>query len=187
MVINEPTVQNLGLPDNPQNKKIDISGGGHFDVKGVMKNFNFQSLQNKIRSLGLLIDTDSSDKWGQDLDGFLIVKLDKIADPQHFLSRTKAIYENYDQQTPFSYQFLDDPYNALYTQEDHLAEGFALLTGAAILLACLGLYSLVAFHIRSKMKAINIKKVLGATRMNIFVFITREILRTIIAAFVMAL
>lgn len=187
IVINEAAVQNLGLPDNPLNQKIDITGGGHFDIKGVMKNFNFQSLQNKISSLGLLIHTDSSDKWGQDLDGFLIVKLDKVTDPQHFLSRTKTIYEKYDQQTPFSYQFLDDSYNALYTQEDHLAEGFALITGAAILLACLGLYSLVAFHIRSKMKAINIKKVLGATRMNIFVFITREILRTIIAAFIIAI
>ncbi|MEO6964208.1 MAG: ABC transporter permease [Puia sp.] len=187
LVINEAAVQNLGLPGNPRNQKIDISGGGYFNVKAVMTNFNYQSLQNKITSLGLLIHTDSSDKWGQDLDGFLIVKLDKITDPQHFLSRTKTIYDRYDQQTPFSYQFLNDTYNALYSQEDHLAEGVTFLTGTAILLACLGLYSLLAFQIRSKMKAINIKKVLGATRMNIFVFITREILTTVLIAFVIAI
>ncbi|HZK64240.1 MAG TPA: FtsX-like permease family protein [Puia sp.] len=186
-VINEAAIENLGLPANPLNQKIKLAGGGSFEVKAVVKNFNFESLQNKIGSLALLVQPDSAAKWGQGLDGYFIARLDKTADPQIFLSRARKIYESYDRQTPFSFQFLDDAYQALYTREDHLAEGFTFLTGSAILLACLGLYSLVAFHIRSKLKAINIKKVLGATRMNIFVFITREILGMIIAAFIISI
>ncbi len=182
-VVNETAVKNLNLGDQPVDQKID----DQFTVAGVLKDFNYYSLQNEISALALLIDNnpDSVSRWAK-RGGCLFVKINAHSNIPTVLDRLKNSFEKYDRVKPFEYAFLDDAYNNLYKAEDRLSRLLLAFTSMAIMIACLGLLGLTTFMAMQRSKEIGIRKVLGASVQQIAVLVSGDFLKLVLVATVLA-
>jgi putative ABC transport system permease protein len=87
---------------------------------------------------------------------------------------------------PFSYSFLDEDFNRMYSAEQRLGRIFIIFAGLAIVIACLGLFALTAFTAEQRTKEIGIRKVMGASVGSIVFLLSKEFGKLIIIAFVLA-
>jgi putative ABC transport system permease protein len=87
---------------------------------------------------------------------------------------------------PFTYYFLDDRFGSMYDFENRLANVFAVFTGLAIVIACLGLFALTAFTTEQRTKEIGIRKVLGASVSSIVLMLSKDFGKLVAIAFLVA-
>jgi putative ABC transport system permease protein len=92
----------------------------------------------------------------------------------------------HDKQTPFEFTFLDDEFNRLYKAEDQLAGLMNIFTTITIVIACLGLLALATFAAQQRLKEIGIRKVLGASTGSIGALLSRDFLRPVLLAILIA-
>jgi putative ABC transport system permease protein len=183
VVINEMAITKMNLQGNPIGKIVDFGGKQKYEVAGVTKDFNFSSLQSTIEPLCLFIAPDTTRDWGIQ-GGCLFAKVNPHTNLPTVISAIEARYKKYDQETPFSYTFMDDAFNAQYKAEDKLASIFTLFTGITVLLATLGLFGLAAFTIEQRTKEIGIRKILGASLSAITTMLSKDFLRLVLLAIV---
>jgi putative ABC transport system permease protein len=88
---------------------------------------------------------------------------------------------------PFQYSFLDEEYNALYKTEEDTAAVFTACSTLAILLACLGLFTLTAYAMVQRTKEIGIRKILGATVANILALVSKDFIKLVIISIIIAI
>lgn len=175
MLINETLARQLGW-EEPIGKWLYLNGrDGH--IIGVMKDFNFQSFHQKMGPLALYLDT------GQFSHVLVKVRQEEMQETITFLSETMA---EFSPEYPFEYQFLDDAYNRMYQTEIRLGGLFNYFTVIALLIACLGLFGLVAFTTSRRTKEIGVRKVLGATVTNIVTLLSKDFLKLVLLGFVIA-
>ncbi|HEV3250093.1 MAG TPA: FtsX-like permease family protein, partial [Puia sp.] len=86
----------------------------------------------------------------------------------------------------YQYQFLDKKIEDFYKQENQLSKLYKIFAGIAIFISCLGLYGLVSFMAVQRVKEVGIRKVLGASVVNIVYLFSREFSLLVIIAFVIA-
>ncbi|MBS1525091.1 MAG: ABC transporter permease, partial [Bacteroidetes bacterium] len=161
VVLNELAVEKLHLSQNPVGSYIK-PGPQNVEVAGVVKNFNFNSLEDAIQPLGLWVLPDTSRFWKMGPGCYLFAKIKSHTNLPTLLGAMENIYKKYDADTPFDYTFMDDAFNARYKAEDRLASIFSIFTVLTIALAAMGLFGLAAFTIEQRTKEIGIRKVLGA-------------------------
>jgi len=185
VVLNEAAVEKLQLPVNPIGQQISINTE-KFNVAGVVKNFNYNSLHAKIEGLSLFVtDVNRAGQWiGQ--SGNLMVRIGRGTNIPATIETIKKIYDRYDINTPFEFQFMDEAFNARYKAEDKLAGILDVFTGLTVLIACLGLFGLAAFSATQKTKEIGIRKVLGASVRNIVFLLTKDFIRLVALAILLA-
>lgn len=183
-VLNESAVERLNLGPAPINQKVD----NQFEVAGVLKDFNFTSLQNKIEPLCIFIvkDTDSSALWSHQ-GGCLYAKINTNASVPFLVDQLKKIYEKYDREKPFEIRFMDEAFAAQYKAEDRLSKILGAFTAFAVLIASLGLFGLATFMAVQRTKEIGVRKVLGASVQNIVLLLSKDFVKLVILAIVIAL
>ncbi len=103
----------------------------------------------------------------------LFVKI-ATGDVAGHLDKIKTVFSSLAPHRPFEFQFLDAEYASLYHAEQRMGRVFIVFAALAIVIASMGLLGLVAFSAAQKTKEIGIRKVLGATTMNIVVLITHD-------------
>ncbi len=113
--------------------------------------------------------------------GSLIVRI-KTADVHQLINDIKSQWQNYNTGAPFSYSFLDDQFASLYSSEQRTGRIFTSFSIIAIIIASLGLFGLVAFMVRKRVKEIGIRKVLGASTGSITAMLSKEFLQLILIA-----
>ena len=182
ILLNEAAVDRLGW-DEAIGKKLSTYGGSQenptvetFTVVGVVKNFHFQSLRNSIEPL--LFELGRS-------RGFLSLKIE-TEDIPATVSYLEEKWTEFAPGQPFEYSFLDQHFNDMYDSEQKLGNIFGVFAFLAIFIACLGLYGLAAFTAEQRKKEIGVRKVLGATIMSIIMLLSREFLKLVGIAFVIA-
>ncbi|PJJ79231.1 ABC transporter permease [Mucilaginibacter auburnensis] len=190
ILINEQAITKLHLKPDPIGQKISSGNkmfnpnGMTYTVAGIVKNFNYMSLASEIQPVAVLVKPDTASTWNRGFN--MYVKIKPHTNIPGFVSSIKHIYEKYDAETPFSYSFLDDDFNAQYKAEDRLASIFSLFTYIAIILATLGLFGLAAFSIEQRVKEIGIRKVLGASTTSINTLLSIDFLKLVILSVVIA-
>jgi putative ABC transport system permease protein len=100
------------------------------------------------------------------------------------------IKENYEQvfvNSPFDYFFLDERYDQNFRSEEQFKQVFGLLTGFAILIACLGLYGLSSFTIAKRVKEIGVRKVLGTSVIQLIMLLSKDFMKLIGYSLIIAL
>lgn len=107
----------------------------------------------------------------------------QIASTMQFL---ESQFKKYSPQRDFNASFVDDLFNEQYAAEEGLAEISKIFAIIAILIACLGLLGLVTFSLQQRAKEISIRKVLGASVINILFMVSKKYLTHILISFVMA-
>lgn len=183
VVINETAIQKLGLDANPINKKMD----DELTVTGIVKDFNYASLQNKIDALALFVtqDSDTASLWAKN-GGCFYLKTNSNTNVSGIINRAKTIYEQYDAEAPFTYNFLDDAFNAMYKAEEKLLKLLTTFTAFTIFIACLGLFGLAAFTVVQRTKEVGIRKVLGATTGQLSLLLSKDFIKLVFIAIVIA-
>jgi putative ABC transport system permease protein len=177
IILNESAYKALGWtsPQEAIHKKIFL-GEVPGEVKGVVKDFHFASLHSSIEPLAL------STAYGGNT---LLIKTTGNNLPQTivFIGRK---YKELEPNLPFQYHFMDEDYQKLYTSEIRIGNLFNIFSLVAIILACLGLIGLSAYDIRQRTKEIGIRKVLGATVLQIVLLISNSTLKLVLLAILIA-
>jgi putative ABC transport system permease protein len=186
IIINQAAIAQLNLSPNPVGEVIHL-GDDNLVIEGVVKNFNYTSLHNKIDALALFVEKDSAITWGANLNGCLFVKIAPHVNIPSLMETIQKIYGKYDPQTVCNFEFLDDAFNAGYKAEERLASIFSIFTGLMIVIACLGLFALVAYSVAQRTREIGIRKVLGATIQGIVALLAKDFILYIMVAILIAI
>ncbi|MGN6181276.1 MAG: ABC transporter permease [Mucilaginibacter sp.] len=184
VILNELAAEKLHLLPNAVGATLK-SGQNTIVVAGVLKNFNYTSMEYAQAPIGLFIAPDSSSFWSR-VGCNLFVKIKPHINLPTLLANIQSIYKKYDQETPFTYTFMDDAFNAQYKAEDRLASIFSIFTVITIMIAALGLFGLAAFTIEQRTKEIGIRKVLGASVASINQLLSKDFLKLVLLSVVIA-
>jgi putative ABC transport system permease protein len=185
IVINEVAISKLNLPANPVGQQVSMANK-NYTISGVLKDFNYQSLQHEIGPLCLFVSKDTASAWGTTSSGCLFARIQTHVNIPTVVEAIKKTYSKYDRQTAFEYQFMDDAFDEQYKAEDRLAAMFNIFTGITIIIACLGLFALATFTTEQRIREIGIRKVLGASAASIGKLLSVDFLRPVLLAMLIA-
>jgi len=178
IILNEAAVKVMHLKD-PIGKTIKV-GNSPTQIIGVVKDFHFESLHEPVKPAFIIL-AGGKNPWLK-----MMVRI-KGNHQKETIEQIKKLYEAYNPGFPFTYSFLDEAYQKQYETEvrvSMLSEYFSVL---AIIISCLGLFGLVAFTAQKRQKEIGIRKVVGASVKGIAVMLTKDFLKLVIIAVVIAL
>lgn len=177
-IVNESTLQQLGFTNETAvGTKINMNNR-QGEIVGVVKDFHFAPLQQKIAPLILFTESYQLSA--------IFIKL-KEGNTHEQVARLKSICNTVTPHRPFEYTFLDEEYNAMYANEERMSMISTTFASLTILIACLGLFGLVSFSAAQKTKEIGIRKVMGATASSIVLLITKDFTKLVIIAIVIAI
>nr|WP_294948301.1 ABC transporter permease [uncultured Mucilaginibacter sp.] len=179
-IINEQAVKELGwkTPENAIGKNLTY-GGVDGKVVGVVKNFHFESLHQKI--IPMIFKLPGGDGLNR-----MSIKISGT-NPQASIAAVETTWHKYLPETPFDYTFLDERFGKLYESEQQQSSLFTIFSFIAIFIACLGLFGLSAFTITQRVKEIGVRKVLGASVPQIVGELSRDFLKLVVLAAIIAL
>ena len=181
VIINEAAAGIFGGA-NPLNKKLymltDLSTGKStgFTVIGVIKDFNFNSLRNRVAPLVLRLQPDNNG---------MAIRI-STRDIPGLLNRIRDRWKQLVSSRPISYSFLDEEFNKQYDADQRIGKIFLVFSVLAIFIACLGLFGLVTFAAEQRLKEIGIRKVLGARITNIFELLSKNFLTLLVLSILIA-
>lgn len=173
IIINQSLAKALGLK-KPVGTRI--SNWSTYTVIGVVEDFHFESMKDKIGPL-----TMTYGKWGS----IVAVKING-ADVHGGLEAITKTWNKFMPHQPFRYTFMDESYARMYDDVQRTGNIFATFAILAIIVACLGLFALSAFMAEQRTKEISIRLVLGASVNNIFQLLTQNFLKLVMLSFVLA-
>jgi putative ABC transport system permease protein len=184
-VINETAVKTLGYQSAEEaiGKRLDWDMW-HYDslkkgrVIGVVKDFHFASMREEISTSVLHIYPRSYYKMALRLDG------ENIKETIQFIEKTWAELEP---TWPISYSFIDQDFDKMYKNEKSLGTLITVFTGIGIFSACLGLFGLVNYSTRLRLKEVGIRKTLGASVSQITVLLTQRYFMLLTVSFLLAI
>lgn len=142
-------------------------------VIGVVKDFHYMGLQNAVEPLVIIQKPDYF--------RFATLTINKT-DLQKILAFVKVTWKKFFPQDAYRYFFLDEDYDLQYRSETHLLRIMSVFTILAILISCLGLFALSSFITMQRTKEIGVRKVLGSSITQITILLSREFLKWIIIA-----
>ena len=183
-IINESAITEFGI-DNPYEAFFDIFRDGKnsspAQVVGVVKNFNQESLHNKIEPFIFFYDPNPK-------SGLISLKLvsNNVKSIKQTIGYIEEIWNKYYSDIPFTYNFLDDQLDKLYQFEARFEKIFIFFSILAIVIACLGLFGLVSFMTEQLTKEIGIRKVLGASVTGIVGMLTKDFTKLVLFANIIA-
>lgn len=187
LVINESYLNNIGFknPDDAIGKQIEKGEGEFYPIVGVVKNFNQRSLKSKIEPMAI-----TGDIYRNEFSSFRTISMGLADINSEDLKNTitdieknfKSIYPDSD----FKLKFMDETVENFYLQEKSLSKLLNWAMGLSVLISCLGLFGLVIFTTERRTKEIGIRKVLGASVMDLNVLLCKDFLILVGIAFLIA-
>lgn len=181
IVINETLSKKLGFsnPADVIGEKYDLGINRVAPpIIGVVKDFHFSSMHNKISPLVFMY-------WPRFYNNFNI----KVASQNvsNVLAEVEKIIVKYSPDFPFTYSFLDEDIAELYKNEAQASKIVVTFSVVAVFIACLGLLGLISFSAEQRRKEIGIRKVMGADILSIVKMISKEFFVLVIAANIVAI
>lgn len=177
-LFNEAAIKQLGWADDPIGKEINFGPNAPFTPKviGVVKDFHVKSLYTEIEPLAIALMAQPS---------YIAVRIrpENIAGTLAFLEeKWRDVYPN----DPYQYSFLDEDFDNLYQSEQLRGQVFSVFSILAVFIACLGLLGLASFTAEQRTKEIGIRKVMGATVSGIVMLLTKEFVKLVVVASLIA-
>ncbi|KAA9040900.1 FtsX-like permease family protein [Ginsengibacter hankyongi] len=182
IIINESAAKLLGFK-NPLNKTLyylnnfnnnkDVTA---YHILGVVKDFNFSSLRDEVTPLALMY---------REQNGSISFRIN-TTDIPNLISNIESKWKAMAVGQPFTYSFMDDDFNKTYLSEQRTGKIFISFAIFAIFIACLGLFGLVTYAAEQRTREIGIRKVLGASVSGIVGMLSKDFLKLIIIAMLIA-
>jgi putative ABC transport system permease protein len=173
-LINEAAQKAIGWDDPVGHQfthwgRKEISGR----IVGVLKDFHMHSIHLAIMPLYIFLEPKTTNRVSVKIRG---------GDIPATLAFVRKTWERFAPEYPFEYTFFDEIFDRAYRVERRLGTMFSVFAGLAVLIACLGLLGLAAFTAEQKTKEIGIRKVLGASSSGVVVLLSRDFMKWVIAA-----
>ena len=179
IIINEKAASLLGA-ENPVGKILyssDRDGKpAALTIIGVVKNFNFESLRKNIGPLCFQL---GNNRWAS------AFKVNGSEAPA-LVKNIESSFKKWAPGMPFSYQFLDESFDAMYREEQRVGNVALTFSLLAIFIACLGLFGLTTFIAERRTKEIGIRKVLGANVSGIMTMLSKDFVKLVAIAALIA-
>ena len=182
IIINEAALKLFGFKD-PLNRplyymndfpKKDLT---KYHIMGIVKNFNFNTLREEVTPLCFLYQPQNSSM------AFRV----HSANMPNLISMIQNKFKSLAPEQPFSYSFMDEDFNKTYSNEQRMGGISMTFSALAILIACLGLLGLITFAAEQRAKEIGIRKVLGANGRNIVSMLSKDFLKLVFIASLIAI
>ncbi len=181
VVINASAVAAMNLK-NPIGTIVRIgTRGGEWNAQviGVLNDFNFQSLHQKVAPIIIGYHNNPI----QSIDYFTL----KVSgDINPLIEGAAKVCEQFDPETPIEYHFLTEQLDTFYVSEKKAGMIFRMGGVLSIVVGCLGLLGLANYHVERRTKELGIRKVLGAGSMNLFFMVSFSFTKQVVIAFVLA-
>jgi putative ABC transport system permease protein len=147
-------------------------------IVGIARDFHFNSLHHRIETLAISVNPE----WGYDE---LSVR---VNGPQarQAIRHLEQVWKSFLPGSVFEYALLDSHFQELYKPDKRVSQLVGILAGLAILLSCLGLLGLTSYSTQQRRREIGIRKVLGASVSGLLVLLTKDFLRLVLLANVIA-
>jgi len=179
VVINEAMGKECGTEDPVGNELIQIGRQKAYQIIGVIKNFNYQTLHEQIKPLVLFL---SPVKQAASILAIRISSTN-IKNTIAFINNT---WKSFTGGEDIYSSFIDEDLAYLYKSEDRAATVATVFSGLAIFIACLGLFGLASFVTEQRKKEIGIRKVLGASVFELITMLSREFTKWVLIANIIA-
>ncbi|WP_027585772.1 ABC transporter permease [Prolixibacter bellariivorans] len=173
-ILNQSAVKAMDIA-NPIGKEFEV-WGFEGPIIGVVKNYNFRSLRSDITPMFYQMNPFYMNE--------IIVRINP-SDPG-VLSELKTVWDKFVPQYPLEFKFVDDQIKALYQPEKNLAGTLNLFAIMAILIACMGLFTLTVLSVLQRTKEIGIRKVNGAKVSEVMAMLNKDFVKWVGIAFVIA-
>ncbi|MEM6844504.1 MAG: ABC transporter permease [Bacteroidota bacterium] len=179
-IINESLAKELGLED-PVGAQFGFS---FYDndtlgtIVGMTHDFNYNSLHHSVNTLAIHVNPES---------GFseLSVKV-RPDNLNETIAAVQGTWETLIPNRPFEYSFLDEHFEELYQTDEQMSKVVSVIAGLAIIIACLGLFGLASIATEQRTKEIGIRKVLGASLVELLVVLSKNFIGLILIAFLIS-
>lgn len=175
VILNEAAVKKFQL-DDPLNAELPINGQDQAPSKviGVLKDFHFRSLRQKITPLMLY----QNDRFIQSV----VLEYSPDAELAGVISGIQSVWDSQFGSQDFQYHFVDEEYNKLYQAEEKMGKLFIFFSLLIIFVACLGIFGLASFISEQRTKEIGVRKVLGSSVMQIVTLLTTDFVKWVLVA-----
>ena len=175
-LINQAAAKRIGYTE-PVGKPLtfwDKSG----KIVGLIEDFHFNSLHKPITPLILRLEENNN------YNNILIRT--QAGQTKQALTSIETLYRRMNPKFPFSYSFIDSEYEKIYRSETVIGTLATIFAGLAIFIACLGLFGLATFTAEQRTKEIGVRKVLGASVLSIVALLSKDFLKLVLIAIVIA-
>jgi putative ABC transport system permease protein len=173
LLLNEEAVKQLKF-DSGLDIRLTGGGPGNLPVVGVLQDYYFKSLHQKIEPFALFMGQEQGFNW-------VFIKTTEENMPA-IVGFAEQEWNRINPGHPFEYTFVDRNNDMMYQSEMKLSRLFTIFTGIAIYIACLGLFGLASFTVVQRTKEIGMRKVLGASVGGIIVILSKEYVKWIVLA-----
>ena len=181
IILNETAIKDLGVTAPAVGKQIlwtsDADTMYYVTIVGVAKDFHFTSLRNEIKPFAFVNNPNRAANF--------TIKL-SIDNVQSSLTQIENTWKKFMAGRNFEYYFLDETFANLYQSEDRFQKVLISLVILGIIIACLGLLGLATFAAQQRVKEIGVRKVLGASVFNVVALLSKDFLKLVLIALVLA-
>jgi hypothetical protein len=176
MMLNEAAVIAMGLK-NPIGMEMRY-GPKTYTVTGVTGNVVMESPFKPVEPMMIFYRPDQSN--------IVDIRLNQTAELPKALHSIETVFKTYNPSVPFEYQFADQEFGKKFITEELISKLTNIFAGLAIFICCIGLAGLASFTIEKRIREIGIRKVLGSSVQQILFLISKEFLKLVLVAFLIA-
>ncbi|MFC1476849.1 ABC transporter permease [candidate division KSB1 bacterium] len=181
VVINEEFARIIGN-DSPVGDRL--TSGHNYNIIGIIKDFNFMPLYNRIGPIALYHQTED-DAHGVNRFRFMFIKIGS-GGSRETIAFIEDVYHQFNPELPFEYRFLEDDFSVLYGNFERMGAIIKYFAAIAVIISCLGLFGLGFYVAERRTKEIGIRKVFGSSIPNIVFLLSREFIKYVVIANVIA-
>jgi putative ABC transport system permease protein len=179
VVLNNAAMEAFGF-ENIEDKILRI-GNNQINVVGVIDDFNFETMRDNVRHILHFHRTPSNRTHN-----YLTLKT-RPGTANNVIELVENKWDILEADIPFEYLFINENIERMYESENRLLLMSTIFSGVAILVACLGLFGIVSYHVEKRKKEIGVRKVLGATTYSIVTLISKRFTMLVIIGFIFSL
>lgn len=175
VILNETAVKNFGwkADETTLGKRIEYVDGKKYEVVGIVRDYNYWSLQSPVQSLGIFHKEGSMYSAA---NHFMVlrVKPTNVEQLKTLIADVNKSWNKFAGDRPFQYSFVDDSFDKSFQSEEKFSQGLMLFAALAIMIASLGLLGMMMYALEQRRKEIGIRKVVGASGFTIWLLMIRE-------------
>ncbi len=193
VILNEAATRLLGygdpgavVNDNLSWGRSIMGDGSDSRIIGVIRNYHQLSLKNAYEPLAFITSKSHEWQWNKRYYFIRFENLSAKADLQSVMNRVASAWKSALKDEPFNYFFLDQYFDRQYKSDATLSFLFIGFSIVAVVIACLGLFGLVAYTTLQRTKEIGVRKVLGATVQSILVLLSKDFIGLMLVATVLS-
>lgn len=177
VILNEAAVRYMAL-QHPIGETIKFEDMP-YKVIGVIKNVLMESPFEEVYPNIFMLNYTNLEA--------ITIKIKPTVSTAKALHVIESVFKKYDPASPFEYSFVDTDYEEKFSFEQKIGSLATLFAGFAIFISCLGIFGLAAFMAEQRTKEIGVRKVLGATVLNLWLLLSKNFLLLVVISFCLAI